>query len=151
MSRICLYNLSHVARKPVFRVSDQVRLKKACSATESNEAQADLHLCCSHMAKIGFLMTWIILYMTKTFRMATKRSQYLYLCVYYKNWLFNKSVYCFYNVFLHLLVSKSFITPLISLFKYKLLRKIIVFNLYLPSGSVHSYPLDEYISNFRGV
>ena len=22
--------------------------------------QADLHLCCSHMAKTGFLMTWLI-------------------------------------------------------------------------------------------
>ena len=24
------------------------------------DAQADLHLCCSHMAKTGFLMTWLI-------------------------------------------------------------------------------------------
>ena len=23
------------------------------------DAQADLHLCCSHMAKTGFLMTWL--------------------------------------------------------------------------------------------
>ena len=49
-------------------------------------------------------------------------------------------------------MSKSFITSLISLFKYKLFRNIIVFNLYLPSEPVHPYPLDEsYFSNFRGV
>ena len=24
------------------------------------DAQSDLHLCCSHMAKTGFLMTWLI-------------------------------------------------------------------------------------------
>ena len=83
--------------------------------------------------------------------MATQMSLYLYLFVYYKYWLFKKSVCCFYNAFLHLLVSKSFIPSLISLFKYKLFRKIIVFNLYLPSGTVHPYPLDESISNFRGV
>ena len=29
-----LYNMSHITRKPVFRVSDQLRLKPACSATE---------------------------------------------------------------------------------------------------------------------
>ena len=48
--------------------------------------------------------------------------------VYYKYRLLKKSVYCINNVFLHLLVSKSFVTTLISLFKYKLFRKIIVFN-----------------------
>ena len=26
------------------------------------DAQADLHLCCSHMAKTGFLMTWLNYY-----------------------------------------------------------------------------------------
>ena len=72
--------------------------------------------------------------MTKNIQMATKGSKYLYLFVYYKCCLFKKSVYWFYNAFLHLLVSKSFITSLISLFKYKLFRNIIVFNLYLPSG-----------------
>ena len=25
------------------------------------DAQADLHVCCSHMAKTGFLMMWLIL------------------------------------------------------------------------------------------
>ena len=83
--------------------------------------------------------------------MATQGSYYLYLFVYYKYWLFKKSVYCFYNAFLHLLVSKSFISSLISLFKYKLSRKIIVLYLYLPGRSVHTYPLDESISSFRGV
>ena len=73
--------MSLVTRKPVFGVSDQVRLKPACSATEASyrleisdietrgiilsrqrttSAQSDLHLCCSHMAKTGFLMTWLI-------------------------------------------------------------------------------------------
>ena len=70
--------LSFVTRKPVFRVFDQVRLKLACAATEASyrieisdietrdiiqsrqrkqrcwsdctDAQADLRLCCSHMA-----------------------------------------------------------------------------------------------------
>ena len=83
--------------------------------------------------------------------MTTQGCKYLYLFVYYKYWLFKKSGYCFYTAFLHLLVSKSFTTSLTSLFKYKLFRKIIVFNLYLPSGPVHPYPLDESISNFRGV
>ena len=69
--------------------------------------------------------------------MATQGSKYLYLFV--------------YNAFLHLFMSKRFITALISLFKYKLFRNIIVFNRYLPSGPVHPYPLDESISNFRGV
>ena len=42
--------------KPVFGVSDQVRLKPACAATEDRQrlAQADLRLCCSHMAKQVF-------------------------------------------------------------------------------------------------
>ena len=30
------YNMSLVTRKPVFGVSDQVRIKPACSATETN-------------------------------------------------------------------------------------------------------------------
>ena len=38
--------MSLVMRRPVFRVSNQ-------------DAQADLHLCYSHMAKTGFLMTWL--------------------------------------------------------------------------------------------
>ena len=74
----CLVQLSRVTRKPVFGVFDQVRLKQVCSAKEtsksleilivaslstklptqrttkvlidSGDAQADLHLCCSHMA-----------------------------------------------------------------------------------------------------
>ena len=72
--------------KPVFRVFNQ--LEPTCAATEANSrleildietksiilsseqqrcwsdcanAQADLHLCCSHMAKTGFLMTRLIL------------------------------------------------------------------------------------------
>ena len=94
---------------------------------------------------------YIILFMTKNIRMTTQRSKNLYLFVYYKYWLFKKSVYCFCNAFLHLLVPKSFITSLTPLFKYKLFRNIIVFNLYLPSGLVHPYPLDESISNFRGI
>ena len=28
------------------------------------DAQADLHLCCSHMVKTGFLMTWLICLLT---------------------------------------------------------------------------------------
>ena len=65
----------------MFGISDQVRLKLACSATETSwrleildiettgiilskqriaDAQADLRLCCSHTAKTGFLMTWLI-------------------------------------------------------------------------------------------
>ena len=51
------------------------------------------------------------------------------LFIYYKYWLFKKLVYCIHNVFLHLLVSKSFVTSFLSLFKYKLFKKIIVFNL----------------------
>ena len=60
--------MSHVMRKHVFRVCDQVRLKPACSATETSysleildlerrgiintvyDAQADLHLFCLHTA-----------------------------------------------------------------------------------------------------
>ena len=38
-------------RKPVFGVSDQVGHKP--------DAQADLRLCYSHMAKTGFLITWL--------------------------------------------------------------------------------------------
>ena len=72
-----------VMRKPVRGFCDQVRLKPACSATETSwrleildietrgiilskqrirkaDAQADLRLCCSHMAKTGFLKTWFI-------------------------------------------------------------------------------------------
>ena len=30
------YNVSHVTRKPVFGISDQVRLKLACLATETS-------------------------------------------------------------------------------------------------------------------
>ena len=44
-------------RKPVFGVCNQGRLKPAHTA----DAQADLCLCCSHMAKTGFLMMWLIL------------------------------------------------------------------------------------------
>ena len=70
-------------RKPVFGVCDQVRHKLACAAKEARQrleisdietrgiiltrqrttkadAQTDLRLCCSHMAKAGFLMTWLI-------------------------------------------------------------------------------------------
>ena len=83
---------------------------------------------------------YTISFMIKNIRMATQGSKYLYLFVYYKCCLFKKSVYCFYNAFLHLLVSKSSITSLISLFKYKLFRNIIVFNQYLLSGPVHPYP-----------
>ena len=85
---LTLYHMSPVTRKPVFGVSDQVRLKPACSAKDVSwsleildngtrdiilstqwtkrcwsdcvEAQADLRLCCSHMDKTGFLMTWLI-------------------------------------------------------------------------------------------
>ena len=32
----CLYNLSHVTRKPVVGIFDQVRLKQASSATEAS-------------------------------------------------------------------------------------------------------------------
>ena len=81
--------------------------------------------------------------------MTTHGNYYLYLVVYYKYWLFRRSVYCFNNAFLHLLVSKSFITSLTSLFKYKLFRRIIVFNLYLSSGPVKLYQLDKVISNFK--
>ena len=59
--------MSHVVRKPVFGLCDQVRLKPACSVTEASlsleildlasigiivsaYAQSDLRLCCSHMA-----------------------------------------------------------------------------------------------------
>ena len=68
-------------RKPVFGVCNQVRFKPACSTAEASkrietmgieirgiipsreritkmlDVQADQ--CCSHMAKIGFLMTWL--------------------------------------------------------------------------------------------
>ena len=71
--------MSHITRKPIFRVCDQVRLKPACSATETSlryenldlasihiilsrqrqprcwsdcaDAQVDLRLYCSHMQK----------------------------------------------------------------------------------------------------
>ena len=83
-----MYHLSLVTRKPVFRVSDQGRLKLQCSSIETSysleildiasrgiilskqrttkcwsdcaDAQADLRLCCWHMTKTGFLMTWLI-------------------------------------------------------------------------------------------
>ena len=78
-----LSHMSLVMRKPVFRVCDQVRLKPAYAATEARESlqildvgstgiilskertikadvQADLVLCCRHMAKTGFLITWLI-------------------------------------------------------------------------------------------
>ena len=56
--------ISHIKRKPVFGAYDQVRLKPACSSTETSEspgildlasigtadAQSDLRLCYSHMA-----------------------------------------------------------------------------------------------------
>ena len=44
--------MSLITRKPVFGVSDQERLKP--------DAQADLRLSCSHMAKTGFLMARLI-------------------------------------------------------------------------------------------
>ena len=73
-------------RKPVVGISDQVLFKPATETSKSLEilhiettdiipskqritkalirlrpdAQADLRLCCSHMAKTGFLMTWLI-------------------------------------------------------------------------------------------
>ena len=81
-------NMSHVTRKPVVGVCDQVRHKPVWSATETSyrleisaiacrvshypgseqqrrwsdcaDVQADLHLCCSHMTWMGFLMTWLI-------------------------------------------------------------------------------------------
>ena len=85
-----------------------------------------------------------ILFMTKIFEW---RHKGVNIYIYFSK----KSVYCFYNAFLHLLASKGFITSLISLFKYKRFRNIKVFNFYLPSGPVHLYLLDESISNFRGV
>ena len=63
--------------------------------------------------------------MNKDYSNGHKR-ELISIFVYYKYCLLKKSVYCVSNVFLHLLVSKSFVTFLISLFKYKLFRKIIV-------------------------
>ena len=87
----CLH-MSLVARKPVFGICDQVRLKPSCSATQTKleawnlgyykqaevlyypgseqqrhwsdcaDAQANLRLCCSHMAWTGFLMRRLILW-----------------------------------------------------------------------------------------
>ena len=34
LSLVFIYNMCHVTGKPVFGVSEQVRLKSACSATE---------------------------------------------------------------------------------------------------------------------
>ena len=79
--------MSHVTRKPDFGVCDQVRHKPACAATEASyrldisdietrdinylgseqqrrwsdcaDAEADLRLFSSHIAKTGFLMTWL--------------------------------------------------------------------------------------------
>ena len=77
--------LSLVTRKPVFGVCDQVKHKPACAAAEASysleisdietilsrqrtikalirfctDAQADLRLCCLHMAKTCFLMRWL--------------------------------------------------------------------------------------------
>ena len=65
--------MSPVMRKPVFRGFDLGRLKPVCSAKEFRlsrqrkqrywsdcaDAQAELRRCCSHMAKTGFLMTWL--------------------------------------------------------------------------------------------
>ena len=50
---IAMCKMNHVTRKPAFGVCVQSRLKPACAATEASTllAQADLCLCCSHMAK----------------------------------------------------------------------------------------------------
>ena len=91
--------------------------------------------------------------MTKDIRMATQGSFKisLFICLIQVLAFYNVSLLCFYNAFLHFLVSKSFIISLVTLFKYKLFRKIIIFNLYMPSGPVRPYPSDEFISSFRGV
>ena len=48
--------LVHVTRKPVIRVSDQVRLKLACSATKTRWRLEILDI-----ETRGFLMTWLYL------------------------------------------------------------------------------------------
>ena len=80
-SILMMYHMSHVTRKPVFGIFDQVRIKPACSATETSKrleisvietrdilsgqrltkmlirlhgCAGDLHLCCSLMAKQFF-------------------------------------------------------------------------------------------------
>ena len=34
---------------------------QAANNKGADDAQSDLRLCCSHMAKAGFIMTWLIL------------------------------------------------------------------------------------------
>ena len=87
---LSIREMSLVTRKPVFRVWDQVRLKPVCSATKTSQGreildiasrgiilskqqkqrrwwdcanvQADMRLCCLHMAKTDFPMTWLKLF-----------------------------------------------------------------------------------------
>ena len=80
VSNSCTYcYLSHIMRKPVFRVSNQVWLKPACSATEASKRheianietrditdiilsrqRATKALIRLHIGLTGFLMTWLI-------------------------------------------------------------------------------------------
>ena len=76
-------HMSHDIRKPVFGICDQVRLKTACSLTEILDLESlgmlswqrttkvlirlrgyagwsDQHICCSCMAKTGFLTMWLL-------------------------------------------------------------------------------------------
>ena len=79
---ILILNMNHITRKPVFRVSDQVRLRPACSATETSYSLEILDLVSLYryqvstiwiannegadqtarmpVAKTGFPMTWLI-------------------------------------------------------------------------------------------
>ena len=112
------FHLSLVTRKPVFGVCDQVRRKPVCSATETSwrleisdietrgiiisrqrkqkrwsdcaDAQAYLRLCCSHMAKAGFVMMWLIWYAEN----CTASSTYRPFCKYlHRSILFASSIH----------------------------------------------------------
>ena len=50
--------MSHVTRKPVFGICDQVRLKRASSALEILDLGNICITLYRHLAKAGFAMTW---------------------------------------------------------------------------------------------
>ena len=60
-------------------------------------AQADLHLCCSHMAKTGFLMMWLIYIYICMMALKCFNIKKLKLHVYIQNHYFCGMVYIFFE------------------------------------------------------
>ena len=60
------YDMSLVTRNPVFGVCHQGRLKPVCA--DKSDAQADLRLCCSHMAHDeAHIVLWLLQVCTQSF------------------------------------------------------------------------------------